>query len=74
MDDDSKVRTRRAIADTLTVNDAIRRFPDTVAVFNAFAIDSCCGGSIPIAEAAERHGADLHELMDALMDAVRADG
>jgi regulator of cell morphogenesis and NO signaling len=52
----------------LTVNEAIRRFPATVAVFNEFGIDACCGGAAPLAEAAERDGADP----DALLDALRA--
>jgi iron-sulfur cluster repair protein YtfE (RIC family) len=52
----------------LTVNEAIRRFPATVAVFNAFGIDACCGGAAPLAEAAVRDGADPR----ALLEAVRA--
>jgi iron-sulfur cluster repair protein YtfE (RIC family) len=52
----------------LTVNEAIRRYPATVAVFNAFGIDACCGGAAPLAEAAVRDGADP----DALVRAVRA--
>jgi iron-sulfur cluster repair protein YtfE (RIC family) len=35
----------------LTVNEAIRRYPATVAVFNAFGIDACCGGAAPLAAA-----------------------
>ncbi|HYH78725.1 MAG TPA: DUF542 domain-containing protein [Longimicrobium sp.] len=52
----------------LSVNEAIRRFPATVAVFNDFGIDACCGGAASLAEAAERDGADAA----ALLDAVRA--
>jgi iron-sulfur cluster repair protein YtfE (RIC family) len=52
----------------LTVNEAIRRHPATVAVFNAFGIDACCGGAAPLAEAAVRDGADPQ----ALLEAVRA--
>lgn len=52
----------------LTVNETIRRFPATVAVFNDFGIDACCGGAAPLAEAAVRDGADPN----ALLDAVRA--
>jgi len=57
----------------LTVNEAIRRFPSTVAVFNAFGIDACCGGAAPLAEAAVRDGADPVELLDAVRAAARAD-
>lgn len=52
----------------LTVNEAIRRFPATVAVFNDFGIDACCGGAASLADAAERDGADPR----ALLAAVRA--
>ena len=52
----------------LTVNEAIRRYPATVAVFNDFGIDACCGGAAPLAEAAVRDGADPA----ALLEAVRA--
>jgi regulator of cell morphogenesis and NO signaling len=52
----------------LTVNEAIRRFPATVAVFNDFGVDACCGGAAPLAKAAVRDGADPV----ALLDAVRA--
>ena len=52
----------------LTVNEAIRLHPATVAVFNDFGIDACCGGAAPLAEAAARVGADP----DALLAALRA--
>ena len=52
----------------LTVNEAIRLYPATVAVFNAFGIDACCGGAAPLAQAAARDGADP----EALLAAVRA--
>jgi iron-sulfur cluster repair protein YtfE (RIC family) len=53
-----------------TVNEAIRRFPATVDVFNRFGIHSCCGGYAPIAEAAERDGADGDALLAALREVV----
>lgn len=53
-----------------TVNELIARYPETIAVFNRFGIDSCCGGGEPIAEAARRDGADLDALMAALCAAV----
>ena len=52
----------------VTVKEAIRRFPATIAVFNDFGIDACCGGAAPVAEAAARDGADP----DALLAALRA--
>lgn len=58
--------TMNGFPDSLTVNDAIRLYPETVTVFNDFGIDACCGGAVPIAEAARRDGADLEALLAAL--------
>ncbi len=55
----------------LTVNDIIRLWPATVAVFNSWGIDACCGGAVPVREAAERDGADPVALARALLDAIR---
>jgi iron-sulfur cluster repair protein YtfE (RIC family) len=60
------------IDEQTTVNDAIQRYPETVAVFNRFGVDACCGGASPMAEAAERDGVPLAELLEALREAVGA--
>lgn len=52
------------------VNEVLLRYPVTVAVFNAFGIDACCGGAASIADAAQRDGADVERLMAALGAAV----
>jgi regulator of cell morphogenesis and NO signaling len=57
----------------LAVNEAIRRYPGTVTVFNRFGIDACCGGAMPIPEAADRDGADTEELIDALAEVAAAE-
>lgn len=49
-----------------TVNEVIRLAPEAVTVFGRYGIDSCCGGGLPVEEAARRHGADLDELLRAL--------
>ena len=55
-----------------TVNDLIRAVPATVDAFNRFGIDACCGGAVPIAEAADRDGADVNALLAALDAIVRS--
>lgn len=55
----------------ITVNEAIRWYPATVAVFNEFGIDACCGGAAPLAEAAVRDGADPQALLEAVRAAAR---
>jgi regulator of cell morphogenesis and NO signaling len=63
------------ISAAMDVNEAIRRFPATIAIFNHFGIDACCGGAAPIATAAERDGAagvDADTLLEALNEAASA--
>ena len=52
----------------MTVNEIVARFPATVAAFNQFGVDTCCGGGVPLQLAAERDGLDP----EALLAAVRA--
>lgn len=56
----------------LSVNETIARHPETIAVFNAHGIDSCCGGAVSVEEAARRDQADTTALCAALNEAVRA--
>lgn len=60
-----------AIAPEVTVNELIRLYPGTVQVFNDFGIDACCGGAVPVLEAAARDGADPAALIEALLHVVR---
>lgn len=53
-----------------TVNEAIAKCPQTIAVFNEFGIDSCCGGAVPIEIAAERDGVDRDVLLQRLNTVV----
>jgi len=65
------VKTKALDPDLTTVNELIRVFPATVAVFNAFGIDACCGGSVPVRDAAVRDGADPDALVLALEEVIR---
>ena len=65
-------QTLTAIPAGITVNELIRAMPATVDAFNRFGIDACCGGAVPIAEAAERDGADVTALLSALEAIVRS--
>lgn len=64
----------RMIPSDLSVNDAVRRWPGTVAVFNHFGIDACCGGASPIREAAVRDGADPDQVLAAVLRVIVAPG
>ena len=64
-----EARTPRFDASTL-VDDALVRYPHTAIVFNAFGIDTCCGGGRSLAEAAQDDGVKVEVLLSALRDAV----
>ena len=53
-----------------TVNEIVAQYPETITVFNQFGIDSCCGGGVPVVNAARRDGADLDALLAALQEAI----
>jgi regulator of cell morphogenesis and NO signaling len=52
------------------VNEIVARYPNTIPVFNRFGIDSCCGGGIPLLDAARRDGAEVEALLQALDEAL----
>lgn len=56
-------------ASSATVNEIVAQHPETIAVFNKFGIDSCCGGGVPLRDAAHRDGAELDALLRALEEA-----
>lgn len=66
--------TEGMISPEMTVNEVIRLYPTTVAVFNAFGVDACCGGAASLEEAAERDGVDVSELLAALREAAEESG
>lgn len=53
-----------------TVNEALRHAPDAAAVFNRLGIDTCCGGSLTLREAAQSAGLTPEALLAALGPAV----
>lgn len=56
----------------MTVDELMARHPETMAVFNAFGIDSCCGAHRSVHEAAAADEADEAALLDALTRAIGA--
>jgi iron-sulfur cluster repair protein YtfE (RIC family) len=49
-----------------TVNDMLLRNPRSGRVFNAFGVDTCCGGTVTLAQAAIDADVALEVLLDAL--------
>jgi len=53
-----------------TVNELVQAVPAALPVLHAFGIDTCCGGDLPLEEAARRHGIDLEEITAAIRPAT----
>lgn len=59
------------ITGDMVINDVIRKYPQTIKVFNDHKVDSCCGGGASIETTAKRDGVDVEGLLKALNEAVR---
>lgn len=53
-----------------TINEIVAEHPETIAVFNRFGMDTCCGGGIRVEEAARRDGVDADAVIAALNEAL----
>ena len=62
------------ITEEMVINEVIKRYPDTIATFNRFRVDACCGGGQPIKVTATRDGIDVPALVGALNATVREKG
>jgi len=59
-----------AIGPQDTLNQIITSHPEALPVLHEFGLDTCCGGALPLEEAARRHGLELDALLRALRLAV----
>jgi regulator of cell morphogenesis and NO signaling len=62
------------ITGTMIINDVIKKYPQTIRVFNDHKVDSCCGGGAPIETTAKRDGVDVEGLLKALNEAAGKKG
>jgi iron-sulfur cluster repair protein YtfE (RIC family) len=49
-----------------TLHEIVSRRPGAREVLLGFGLDLCCGGELPLEEAARLHGLDLGEILEAL--------
>lgn len=47
---------------SMTVNEALSAAPETSAIFNRLGVDTCCGGTLTLAEAARSIGLEAEQL------------
>ena len=55
-----------------TVNEALLASPQIVTILNRLGVDTCCGGSETLADAARSAGLTAEELRTALEPAMKA--
>lgn len=60
----------RKITLDMVINEVIKKYPRTIAVFNAYRVDSCCGGGQSVVKTAASDGVDVEALLEALNAAV----
>lgn len=53
-----------------TLNELVARAPAALPVFQRFGLDTCCGGALTLAVAAQHHGLEVNELLAALREAL----
>jgi regulator of cell morphogenesis and NO signaling len=58
--------TRSVPSAELTLHEIVRRIPGAREVLLGHGLDLCCGGDLPLREAARLHGLDLEALLGAL--------
>ncbi len=58
------------VSKDMTVNQVIKLSPKVIPVFNHFNIDSCCGGSDTLEEAAKKAKIDVETLIRELEKAM----
>ncbi len=58
------------ITKDMIINDVIKRYPETIAVFNRFNVDACCGGGASIEATAKADGVEVEALLVALNEAA----
>jgi iron-sulfur cluster repair protein YtfE (RIC family) len=58
------------ITPEMSLNEIIRKYPNTMGVFNRFNVDSCCGGARSLKVVAVEDKLDLQEFIKALKEAI----
>ncbi|MEP6991335.1 MAG: DUF542 domain-containing protein [bacterium] len=64
------MRNLAGLDTTMTINEIVARFAETIPVFNRFGMDTCCGGGVTVDEAARRDGIEVGAVWAALHEAI----
>lgn len=63
-----------SIIATDSLNAIIARYPQALSVLHRFGLDTCCGGALPLNTAAQHHGLNVDEVLNALCSATKEVG
>ena len=55
---------------TITINELLRLMPESGAALGRLGVDTCCGGSLTLTEAAASAGIPLTTLLSAVLDSA----
>ena len=58
------------ITKEMIINDVVAKYPKTIAVFNKFKVDACCGGGFSIEKTAKNDKVDIEALLKELNNMV----
>lgn len=58
------------INENTTINEITRAYPFTLVIFKEFQVDSCCGGGDTLAQACQKGGQDLDDLLEVLKNSL----
>ncbi len=62
------------ITKDMIINDVIKKYPQTIPVFNRFGVDACCGGGQGIEQTATADGINVAALLAALNEVAQVSG
>jgi iron-sulfur cluster repair protein YtfE (RIC family) len=65
------LNTTMTITPETTLNAIVARYPETLPILQRFGLDTCCGGALPLRDAAQHHGLDVEEILRALDSAAK---
>lgn len=46
-----------------TLNAIVAKYPAALTVFHKYGLDTCCGGTLPLATAAQHHDLDVKQVL-----------
>ena len=62
--------TTTTVGPNETLNELVARAPEALPVLQRFGLDTCCGGALTLAVAAQHHGLKVSELLAAIRAAL----